>query len=59
MTKERPTKPPRIRVPSTRPTLHVCYGAPRVRRPSRADLEPGGYNCSELRARQRGWKRLA
>src|SRR5665647_918702 len=30
-----------------------------VRRLSRADLEPGGSDCSELRACRRGWKRLA
>jgi len=47
------------RVAGTRQTLHVCCGAPWVRRPSRADLEPGGCDCSELRACQRGWKRLA
>jgi hypothetical protein len=51
-------KPPVQRAADTRHTLHVCCGAPSVRRPIRADLEPGGLPQRAATCR-RGWKRLA
>jgi hypothetical protein len=39
-------KPPVWRVAGTRHTLHGCCGAPPVRRPNRADLEPGGLTAA-------------
>ena len=54
-----PPKPPRMtggkHTPYAARLLRHTMGA----RLSRADLEPGDCDCSELRSCRRGWKRLA